>query len=177
MAMQVERARPADLPAIRAAYADARAKQLAVSSPLWPDFTDSAILAQIAAGTLHHVVDGDAFVGVFTAIHDDREIWGELERVAHIYLHRIARSSSYPGGGLVDAVISWALARAEALGREGLRMDTWASNHVLRDYYGKRGFALVEVRRIAADSPLPANYRGDSFALLERSLKEMPERQ
>jgi ribosomal protein S18 acetylase RimI-like enzyme len=171
MAMQVERARPADLPAIRAAYADARAKQRATGSPLWPDFTDSAILAQMSAGTLHRVVDGDAFVGVFTSIDNDGEIWGELERGAHIYLHRIARSSSYQGRGLVDIVIAWALARAEALGREGLRMDTWAINDKLRDYYGKRGFTLVEVRSIAADSPLPANYRDNSFALLERPLE------
>jgi GNAT superfamily N-acetyltransferase len=168
--MRVEPASPPDLPAIRAAYVDARAKQRAVDSPLWPDFTDSEILAQIAAGSLHCVVDGNAFVGVFTAIYKDPDIWGEMERGAHIYLHRIARSSSYPGRGLVDAVIAWALARGGALGLEGLRMDTWASNHVLRAYYRERGFALVEVRRIATDSPLAVNYRGNSFALLERPL-------
>lgn len=168
--MKVDVATPADLPAIRSAYADGRAKQSTIGAPPWPEFPDDAILAEINSGALHTVFDGESFVGVFTAIFNDKEIWGARERDAHIYLHRIARSSSYRGAGLVDAVIAWAIARAEARGLEGLRLDTWGSNDKLLDYYGKRGFTLVEVRRIPIDSPLAENYRGNSFALLERPL-------
>lgn len=68
-------------------------------------------------------------------------------------------------------MLAWAIARAEALGLEGLRLDTWASNVRLLDFYGKRGFTLVKIERIAVDSPLAANYCGNSFALLERMLR------
>ena len=167
--MRVEQATPADLPAIRAAYADGRARQREQGSPLWPEFTDSAILAEIASGALYRVVDDSAFVGVFSAVYEDGAIWGERERRAHIYLHRIARASTYPGRGLVDAILAWAQARGEKLGLEGLRMDTWASNDALIAFYGKRGFTLVGRTRIPNDSPLP-HYRGLELALMERPL-------
>ncbi|MEO8880111.1 MAG: GNAT family N-acetyltransferase [Gemmatimonadaceae bacterium] len=168
--MQVVQATPADLDAIRSAYAHGRVLQRETGSPLWPEFADAAILAEINSGALHRVNDGDALVGVFSAVYEDKPIWAELERGAHIYLHRIARAASYSGRGLIDAVIAWALERAAALGREGLRMDTWASNHALIAYYGKRGFALLGTRRIPNDSPLSEHYRGIELALLERPL-------
>lgn len=168
--MRVEQATVADLEAIRSAYAHGRALQRETGSPLWPEFSDAAILAEINSGALHRVLDDDALVGVFSAVYDDEPIWAELERGAHIYLHRIVRASSYPGRGLVAAVFAWALERAEALGREGLRMDTWASNDALIAYYGKRGFALLGTRRIPSDSPLSEHYRGIELALLERPI-------
>jgi ribosomal protein S18 acetylase RimI-like enzyme len=168
--MRVEQATSAHLTEIRAAYADGRATQRATRSPIWPEFTDAAILAEIDSGALHRVVDGDALVGIFSAIHEDGAIWGDLERHAHIYLHRIARASSYPGRGLVDAVLAWALAQCRSLGRDGLRMDTWASNDALIAYYGKREFSLVGTKKIPMDSPLSEHYRGIELALLERPL-------
>jgi ribosomal protein S18 acetylase RimI-like enzyme len=173
--MQVVPATSADLAEIRSAYADGRARQRETRSPVWPEFTDSAILAEIDSGFLFRVLDGSALVGVFSAVPEDQAIWGELERCAHIYLHRIARASSYPGRGLVDAVIAWALERGKSLGSEGLRMDTWASNDALIEYYGKRGFSLVGTRRIPIDSPLSVHYRGIELALLERPLKREPQ--
>jgi ribosomal protein S18 acetylase RimI-like enzyme len=170
--MRVEPATPSDLPEIRAAYANGRAVQLEQGSPLWPEFPDSAILAEISSGALHRVVDEGALVGVFTSVYEDAALWGERERRAHIYLHRIARASTYPGRGLVDAVLAWAQTRGEELGFEGLRMDTWASNDALIAFYGKRGFALVGRTRIANDSPLP-HYRGLELALMERPLSSV----
>jgi ribosomal protein S18 acetylase RimI-like enzyme len=168
--VRIEQATPADLAAIRAAYADGRARQLEQGSPLWPEFSDSAILAEIASGAQHRVVDDGALVGVFSVVYEDAALWGDRERRAHIYLHRIARASTYPGRGLLDAVLAWAQARGEELGLEGLRMDTWASNEALIALYGKRGFNVVGRTRIPNDSPLP-HYRGLELALMERPLQ------
>jgi ribosomal protein S18 acetylase RimI-like enzyme len=165
--MRIEPATAADLEAIRAAYADGRAIQREQRSPEWPEFSDAAIIAEIEAGHLFRIMHDDALVGVFSVAYEDPAIWGEHERGAHIYLHRIARAAGYRGRGLIDTVLQWARARCRTLGREGLRMDTWASNAPLIAYYQRLGFALVGRRRIEADPRLPAHYHGIELALLE----------
>ncbi len=165
--MRVEPAAPEHLPAVRAAYADARAIQQARGGTRWPDFPDAAIVAEMVAGRLLRVLDGEELVGVFSVALEDPAIWGEHERGAHIYLHRIARASTFPGRGLLEAVLAWARAECRRLGRAGLRMDTWASNEPLIAYYERQGFRLVGRRRISVDARLPAHYHGIEVALLE----------
>lgn len=165
--MRIEPATAEHLPSIRAAYADARAIQQAQGGEVWLEFPDAAILAEIAAGHLFRVLDGDVLAGVFTVAYEDPIIWGDRERGAHIYLHRIARAARYPGRGLLDKVLAWARDECRSLGREGLRIDTWASNGALIAYYESKGFTLVGHRRTPADPRLPAHYHGTELALLQ----------
>jgi ribosomal protein S18 acetylase RimI-like enzyme len=165
--MKIERATAVDLPSIRAAYDDGRAIQRGQGAPVWPQFADAAILDEIDAGRLYRVLDAGSLAGVFSVAYDDAAIWAERERGAHIYLHRIARAAGHRGRGLVRAALAWARAQCESLGREGLRMDTWASNAALIAYYQQLGFALVGHRTVPADARLPAHYHGLELALLE----------
>ena len=165
--MRVEPATLEDLPAVRAAYDGARDIQRAQGSTLWPEFPDASIVAEMAAGRLLRVMEGDALVGVFSVAYEDGAIWGEHERGEHIYLHRIARAAAYPGRGLLGAVLAWARARCRALGRTGLRMDTWASNEALVAFYERQGFRVVGRRRIGKEQRLPAHYHGIEVILLE----------
>ncbi len=169
--MHVENATRHDLPAVRAAYAHARAIQGEQGAILWPEFTDAAILAEIDSGRLLRVMNDDALVGVFSVAYEDAAIWGERERGQHIYLHRIARAATYPGRGLIDAVLAWARERCRALGRAGLRMDTWASNEALVSFYERKGFQIVGRQRIGIDQRLPAHYHGGEFTLLEAEVR------
>ncbi len=168
--MRVEPATRADLEEIRAAYASARAIQVAQQAPVWPEFTEASTLAEIASGNLFRVFDDAALVGVFSVAYEDPAIWGDDERGAHIYLHRFARAATYPGRGLVGAILTWAVARCAELGREGLRLDTWANNDALIAYYEKLGFTLLEKRRMGNDPRLSPHYHGLELALLERPL-------
>lgn len=175
MTHRCEQARLCDLEAIRAGYDNARQIQRAQQSSLWPAFSDSSIQREIEGGRLWRVIDcdmgsetdGGALVGVFSVAYEDAAIWGERERGAHVYLHRIARAADYRGRGLVDAVLAWAHAHCVALGREGLRMDTWGDNEPLIAYYERLGFTLLGRRRIGIDARLPAHYHNGEFALLE----------
>jgi ribosomal protein S18 acetylase RimI-like enzyme len=169
--MQIEPATAADLSDIRAAYAHARATQREQGSSVWPEFTDTAILAEIAAEALYRVVIDQSIVGVFSVAYEDSAIWGAHEVGAHLYLHRIARAARYPGRGLVDVILAWADQQCTRLKRSGLRMDTWASNGALIGFYLRRGFHLVEERRLDVDPRLPPHYYGESFALLERTCR------
>jgi ribosomal protein S18 acetylase RimI-like enzyme len=167
--MQVEPARPADLADVRAAYEHARVTQRAAGSDVWPDFPDAAILAEIGAGFLFRIVLDGATVGVFSMTSADPAIWGPHERAGHLYLHRIARAAHYPGRGLIDVVLAWADKECGRREREGLRMDTWARNTALIDFYVRRGFRIIEERRLGVDPRLPPHYHNNSFTLLERS--------
>jgi ribosomal protein S18 acetylase RimI-like enzyme len=132
-----------------------------------PSSRTNPYVAEIEAGRLFRVMDGDALVGVFSVAYEDAAIWGEHERGEHIYLHRIARAATYPGRGLIAAGLGWAREQCRALGRAGLRMDTWASNEVLVAFYERQGFRVVGRRRIGVEPQLPAHYHGNEFTLLE----------
>ncbi len=165
--LHIEVASVGDLPAVRAAYEDGRATQRARETVVWPEFADAAITREIEAGALYRVASGDTIVGVFSMIEEDALLWGDAERGAHLYLHRIARSAAYRGHGLVAAVLAWAWRECAARSREGLRMDTWASNDTLIAYYAALGFRLVGTRRLGEDPRLATHYHGIELALLE----------
>jgi GNAT superfamily N-acetyltransferase len=169
--MRIEPAASHDIPDIRAAYEFARATQREQGSVVWPEFSDAAILGEIATEQLFRVVIDDATVGVFSLGYEDPAIWGPHEGGAHLYLHRIARAAHYPGRGLMDVILTWAEERCRLLGRDGLRMDTWASNRPLIEFYLRRKFHLVEERQLGVDPRLPPHYHGNVFALLERSCR------
>lgn len=166
--MLIEPASPDDLSAVRGIYEHARVVQRARHSIQWPEFSNATILSEIERGRLFRVSADDSIAGIFSVAYEDGAIWGPHERGAHIYLHRIARAPASPGG-LVDLILIWADAECLRLGREGLRMDTWARNAALIAFYGERGFRLVEERRLGDDPRLAAHYHGNSFALLERA--------
>ena len=167
--LRVQPAGADDLPAVHAAYAEGREIQRArgVANP-WPEFTDAALLAEIAAGRLHCVHDGATLAGVFSLTDADPVIWGELERGAHLYLHRISRAAGWRGRGLTEAAVAWAEARRRAMGREGLRLDTWADNARMIAHYEALGFVRVGRCRLGADPRLSEHYHGTELALLER---------
>ncbi len=167
-AVDITPAHPSDLPAIRFAYAHARAFQHGRSRSHWPEFSDAAILAEVNAGHLFKVTDAGALVGVFSVAYEDAAIWGELERGEHLYLHRIARAETYPGRGLFPAVLTWARQHCAALGRAGLRMDTWSDNTGLIAFYERHGFRVVGHRAIGKDPRLPSHYHHNAFTLLEQ---------
>lgn len=167
--VRIDPATPRDLTDIRAAYEHGRSTQHEQGSIVWPEFSDAAILQEIEKKQLFRVSLDGVTVGVLSVADEDPAIWGPHERGAHLYLHRIARAAIYPGRGLMDAILTWAGHRCTALGRDGLRMDTWASNTTLIAFYQRRGFHLVEERRLGEDPRLPPHYHGNAFALLERS--------
>jgi GNAT superfamily N-acetyltransferase len=165
--MRVEPATFSDLPAIRAVYADAREIQRAQGAILWDDFPAQLTTSEVETGRLFRVMDGDALAGVFTVAYEDEAIWGERERGEHIYLHRIARATTHPGRGIMKPILEWAWSECSRLGRVGLRIDTWASNQALIDFYERQGFRFIGVRSIGVEPRLAPHYQGIDLALLE----------
>lgn len=168
--LRVEQAAPPDLASVRTAYDRAQATQQKLGAPTWPGFSDESILAEIREGRLFRIMDGSELAGVFTVAYEDDAIWGELERGAHIYLHRIARTEHRAASPLMQTIVSWALAQCEAMARDGLRMDTWADNPAIIAYYRTMGFEQIGTRRMTNDPRLSPHYHGLELALMERPL-------
>lgn len=144
--------------------------QRELGANVWPEFSDEAILHEIDAGQLFRVRVDEAIAGVFSLAFDDPAIWDALEDGRHLYIHRIARTAEWSGGGLMDAILAWVTDYCQSLGRAGVRIDTWASNAPLIAFYERRGFRLVGHRRIGVDARLPPHYHENEFALLEYTL-------
>ena len=172
--MRVESATLSDLPAIRGVYADATEIQRAQGAVIWDEFPRPLIIGEIETGRLFRIMDGDAVAGVFSVAYEDEAIWGERERGDHIYLHRIARATKHPGRGIMEAVLEWAWSECRRLGRAGLRIDTWASNQALIDFYERKGFRFVGVRSIGVEPRLAPHYQGIDLALLEATRRTPP---
>ena len=165
--MNVTLASIGDLAHIQSAYAEGRRRQRERGTLVWPEFADASLRAEVLAQRLYCVTNGDVFVGTFAVAYEDKAVWGDRERGAHVYLHRIARAPSDSSRGLLDAVLDWACAHARELRCEGIRMDTAAASSHLVAYYERAGFAVVGRHVIGPDPSLPTHYHGTEVALLE----------
>lgn len=165
----IARATADDLALLKRIYADAAEIQRAQGAPEWPPFADAQLLGEIGERRIFIVSDRGSVAGIFTLAYDDPWIWeGEREeREAYVYLHRIARPLQYSGRGFLDVVLEWVWTHARALGRRGLRIDTWADNPALVSLYERKGFTFVGTRRLPHDPRLLPHYHGIELALLE----------
>jgi len=59
----------------------------------------------------------------------------------------VARSEA--GRDLGSAMLDWASRRANQEGKHWLRLDAWASNEQLHEYYLSEGFQLVRLLKFA----------------------------
>lgn len=165
--MNVEPASIGDLPRIQEAYAEGRRRQQACGTLVWPEFSEASLVAEVRARKLFRVMDNDVMMGTFAVAYKDQAVWGERERGAHVYLHRIARSPAGTSRGLLPAVIEWACAHSRDLQREGIRLDTAAASSQLVAYYEQAGLVVVGRHVIGPDPTLPTHYHGTEVALFE----------
>lgn len=168
--MNVEPANIGDLSCIQEAYAEGRRRQRERETLVWPEFSDVMLLEEIQARKLFRVMDNETMVGTFAIAYEDSAVWGDRERGAHVYLHRIARSPSRTSSGLLQAAVDWACTHCRELQREGIRLDTAAQSRQLVACYERAGFIVVDRRVIGPDPTLPVHYHGTQVALFEMTV-------
>ncbi|MHA6780110.1 GNAT family N-acetyltransferase [Pseudonocardia saturnea] len=90
----------------------------------------------------------------------DADFWRPDDRVrSALYVHRMAVARSEAGIGLGAATLDWAADRVVKSGRTRLRLDAWATNDALHQYYKGLGFDMIR------NEPVPGRGSG---ALFER---------
>lgn len=160
-----------DIPAFRRFWNAALDYQQARQLPLWPLFPEAQIEREIRSG-LHFSSDfpDGALAGYFSVALSDRLIWAGKERDDAIYIHRMCVNPTRKGSNLASSVLAWARGHAASLGRKFVRMDTWADNQRLVDYYVSCGFHYIGDRQLGVVPELPAHYSNTRLALFQNAI-------
>ncbi len=83
---------------------------------------------------------------------EDAHFWPEVEPGTSAFVHKLAVRRAWAKTGVSTALLSYARARAQQLGRTHLRLDCVANREGLRSLYEGFGFALHSVVQMGATS-------------------------
>ena len=150
--MEIRKATPADLPALREVFAAAKAIMRADGNPrqwagAYPD--DAAVLRDIAGGWGHVLVDGGRIAGYFALIPSPEPTYSHIEGGAwlddtlpYYVIHRIA---SVPD---VHGVFAATILYATGICRN-IRIDTHRDNKIMQHNLTRHGFSYCGIIYLA----------------------------
>ncbi len=109
----------------------------------WPPVIPRDFIAgSLERDEVYLVRQGEAVLATCTLQWSDSGIWGDAAPDA-VYVHRLAVSREHGGKGLGQLMLDWAATRARAEGKAFVRLDCWAENPYLVEYYPQMGFRQV----------------------------------
>jgi ribosomal protein S18 acetylase RimI-like enzyme len=80
----------------------------------------------------------------------DPEFWtSEDDPDDALYVHRMAVARTVAGREVGSTLLDWAARQAVDAGKKWLRLDAWANNSALHDYYRSHGFSPVRLLHFA----------------------------
>ncbi len=157
-----------DLLEIIQIYESAAHYQKAKGYNVWPIVDEQVVLNEIAEQRLIKITKNNIIVCIFTIAFSDPIIWGEKDNGTSLYLHRIATHSNFKGNDLMRYIVDWSKNFAKAHQKTLLRLDTWADNENLKNFYLKYGFVIVG-NQFLPPSELPKHYWNITVTLFELS--------
>jgi GNAT superfamily N-acetyltransferase len=98
-------------------------------------------------------------------------IWRDLDQGNAIYLHRIVVNPEFKGRKLFGTILEWAINHVRKKRLGFIRMDTWAANPTIINYYRTFGFDVIENYTTPDSAELPIHNRNLSLTLLEYKVK------
>jgi len=140
---------------------------------VWDGIDKSALNTDIENGLQYKIVEGHDILCVFSVQNNDPFIWRGRDQNDAIYLHRIVVNPNFKGQKQFEKVLNWAKEYARLHHLRYVRMDTWADNKKIIDYYRSFGFEFIENYKTTNAPELPLQNRNLDVALLEMELKEI----
>ncbi|MGB3064153.1 GNAT family N-acetyltransferase [Sphingobacterium thalpophilum] len=107
---------------------------------------------------------------LFSVQYADPHIWKEREQGDALYLHRIVVNPKFKGQKQFEKVLHWAREHAQESGFKFIRMDTWADNDRIINYYKSFGFEFIGNHTTGNEAELPIQNRNLKVALLQLEL-------
>ncbi|MBL8003544.1 MAG: GNAT family N-acetyltransferase [Candidatus Kapabacteria bacterium] len=157
----------ADLPKVLGLFEQVMGNQKNPHYKVWEHIDTDSIVNDIRSNRQYKLCKNDEIVAVFTVLLSDELIWQERETHTSVYLHRIVANPKWKGEKLFANIVEWVSDYARSLHRTSIRMDTWADNNKLIEYYKTYGFSVLDTITTSHSCSLPEQNRGIEVMLLE----------
>jgi len=141
-------------------------------SPVWKNYDRNVIIRDIENKNQYKVVIESSIAIVFSVCYNDEIIWREMEQGDAIYLHRIVVNPEFKGRKLFGTILDWVIEHSKQKRLSRIRMDTWAANPAIIDYYKGFGFTFVENYTTPETPALPVHNRNLALTLLEYKIDD-----
>ena len=159
--MEIIKATASHAEAMLELFSEARATIAALGIDQWQNGYPSREVVEedIALSRAYAVMDDGALCGTFVLIEDGEPTYDKIieghwptgdDSQDYVAMHRVAISVRMRGKGISSAIIDYAAARARALGRASVRIDTHQGNVVMRRMLEKHGFVHCGVIYLAS---------------------------
>ena len=157
MSLTIERAGASELRHALALYREAVAWLASQGVDQWQGMAgfEGRIGADIESGVIWVIRGGKLASRQITAMikldsRADPEFWRlEDDPDDALYAHRMVVARADSGKGIGSAMLDWASRRAAGAGKRWLRLDAWANNTKLHDYYLREEFTMVRLVQFA----------------------------
>ena len=141
----------------------------------WKNYDKEFVKADIQNGLLFKIINTDDIVGIFSICYSDPLIWREKEKGNALYIHRTVLNQNFKGEKIFNKILNWAITHAGEKKLKYIRIDTWADNEKIIEYYKSYGFSFKENYTTPDTDDLPTQHRNLKVALMEFKIPLMPE--
>ena len=171
--MQVENSTADDISEIFRLYSIATEYQKAKKTVVvWPEFDRQLVETEIEEQRQWKLIIDNKIACVWAVTFSDEQIWGERNKDAAIYIHRIATNPDFRGRNFVANIVNWAKSYAKKINKDFVRLDTLGNNTKLIEHYKNAGFDFLGLFNLANTEGLPGHYQNnDPACLFEIKLK------
>ncbi|WP_308993730.1 GNAT family N-acetyltransferase [Mariniflexile litorale] len=156
-----------DFPAVLWLFEEAMKLQGQNGYKVWKTLDKAGLVNDIQHNLQYKIVSRNDILCVFSVQLNDPLIWHNRDQNDAIYLHRIVVNPNHKGQKQFEKVMNWAIKYARQHNLKFIRMDTWADNGKIIDYYQSFGFRFIENYRTTNAPELPIQNRNLNVALME----------
>jgi len=135
--------------------------------PVWKNYDKSALVKDVNNKNQYKIVIDEQISMVYSVCYSDKILWRQMENGDAIYLHRIVVNPQFKGKRMFGIILEWAIQHAKSKGFKFIRMDTWADDPNIINYYKGFGFYFIEDFNKPDIPELPVHNRNIPLALLE----------
>jgi GNAT superfamily N-acetyltransferase len=150
MRLSIRQATPQDIDVVSDILREAAAWLEQSGMQLWRqgELQLNNISAEVRSGLFFLAECDDEPAGTIKFQLEDELFWPDVPQDDSAFIHRLAVRRRFAGGEVSSALLLWAIARTDALGRRYLRLDCEASRPRVRALYERMGFRFHSDRQV-----------------------------
>ncbi|MBT8233881.1 MAG: GNAT family N-acetyltransferase [Saprospiraceae bacterium] len=124
----------------------------------------------IKNGCHFKVTSNNKIIAIFNIQHQDPLVWGIRDKGDAFYLHGVLVHSQFKGKKIFKFILDWVINYAKSNNRQIIRLDTWADNPPLENYYKKHEFKVIGHVHIPDAEEISPNCRNNRVVLMEYTI-------